>query len=111
MSRLAAGTGGYEAEPSEARALAAAELEPVFEGWPGDLDAQLRAITSRLVTMQAVVDIIAAERARIVAAMHANGKGRSYQQIADAHGMSRGRAQQLAEAGRKAGGFRASEAG
>ena len=102
MTGLAAGTGGYEAEPSEARALAAAELEPAFEGWPGDCAAQYAAITSRLVTMQAVVDIIAAERARVVAAMHSGGM--SYAQIAGALGMSRGRAQQLCEAGRKAAG-------
>jgi DNA-directed RNA polymerase specialized sigma24 family protein len=101
VTGLAAGTGGYEAEPSEVRALADAELAPVFEGWPGDYRAQYSAITSRLVTMQAAVDLIAAERARVVAAMHEQD-GMSYAQIADALGMSRARAQQLCQAGRDA---------
>lgn len=100
MTGLAVGTGGYEAEPEEARAIAEAILGPIAEGWGDDLDARYSAVTSALVTYQAAVDLIAAERARLVAGMHSTG--RSYQRIADRHGMSRGRAQQLTEAGRKA---------
>lgn len=101
MTGLAIGTGGYEADPDEARAIALSEIEPILEGWPGDLLAQYGAITSRQVTMQAAVDIIATERARVVAAMNQQG-GLSYARIADALGMSRSRAQQLCNAGRDA---------
>lgn len=96
------GAGGYEAEPEEAAALAAAEIGPILEGWPGDPVARYGALTSRLVTLQAVADLVAAERARAVAELHADGKGMSYARIAALLGMSRARAQQLAEAGRRA---------
>lgn len=88
---------GFEAEPDEAAALAIAELAPIAEGWPADYLARYTAVSSRLALYQAVTGILAAERARCVAGMR--GDGMTYQQIADAIGVTRGRAQQLVEAG------------
>ena len=92
---------GYAAEPTEVAAVAAAEIGPILEGWPRDPGARAVALTSLLVTRQAVDNLIAAERARAVAEMHNGGKGMSYAQIAAVLGVSRARAQQLCEAGRQ----------
>lgn len=93
---MSCSTGGYEAEPSEVEAIAG--LAEIAEGWPGDPLARYGALTSRQATFQAVVDLLAAERARVVAEM--NSEGMSYRKLAPLLGMSAARVQQLTEAAR-----------
>lgn len=90
----------YEADQARGAKIAGILIAQVADQAPGSPDAQLAGLTAVMDKVQRKVDELAAERARIFAAVHA--AGRSYAQIADAHGMSRARAQQLCEAGRKA---------
>jgi len=89
---------GYEAGPSDA----AAEVAAIIDGWDDPL-ARYSAATAAQVRHQAVVAALGAERARIAAALNdpaSPGGKLSYQQIAGLLGISRSKAQQLAERGR-----------
>lgn len=87
---------GYEAEATEVTAEVAAALDG-FD----DLAARYARATAAQAHHQAVVNALAAERARIAAELWAGGKGLSYAQIEKVLNLgSRARAQQLVERGR-----------
>jgi len=90
---------GFEAEPSEARAVAESEVLDVAAAWPGDPLARYNALTARQAWYQAVSESLADPRAALVWEMHASGA--SYGQIAALIGVNRARAQQLSERGRE----------
>ena len=82
----------------EVGALADGIISEITGSWPGLL-ARYSALTAGQVLQQAVADRLADARASVVSGMHKGGL--SYAQIAAAAGLSRARAQQLAERGRK----------
>lgn len=60
---------------------------------------RFKVLTEAGVTARSVVEGLAIERAKVLAEMHAAGQ--SYAQIAERVGLTRARAQQLVERGRK----------
>lgn len=92
------GPGGYEAGPQEARAAAESEIGGIAAAWPGDPLPRYAALTARQAHYQAVSEGLAEARAAVVYEMSAGGA--SYGRIAGLTGLTRARAQQLAERGR-----------
>lgn len=89
-------TDAYEADPTDVDALCADTIAAAEE----ETDPVLRDIiyAKQRALFAAAAARMAEERARNAAAMNASGD--SYAKIGDALGISRGRAQQLVEAGR-----------
>lgn len=95
---MTADAAGYGSEPSQVAAEVAVELD----GFDDPLARYARA-TAAQAHHQAVVEALAAERARIAALLWDNGNGLSYAKIAEALRLgTRARAQQLVERGRAA---------
>lgn len=87
---------GYEAESADV----AGDVVAILDGWDDPVARYARA-TAAQAHHQAVVEALAAERARIAAALWDGGKGLSYAKLADALQLgTRARAQQLVERGR-----------
>jgi hypothetical protein len=89
-------TAGYEAEPTDV----AAEVSGILGDLADPVERYHRA-TAAQVHHQAVVDALAAERAKVAAELWDGGNGLSFTKIADALLLgSKARAQQLVERGR-----------